>query len=111
MSRRHQINLLIRSSWRTARSWRALRTFACLIIASLLFTSCRGLQSAVDPAGPQAGRISKLWWVMLIICAAVFVIVMAVLLYSIFRARRRNRVADEPGAQQRLTKIISGATL
>jgi cytochrome c oxidase subunit 2 len=92
-------------------NWRARRAYAGLSAIFLFFTNCRGLQSAVDPAGPQAGRISKLWWVMLIVCSAVFVIVMAVLLYSVFRARRRNRVADEPGTEQRLTRTISGATI
>lgn len=105
------LNLRIQSTRRKARGWRARRAYARFVAISFFFANCRGLQSAVDPAGPQAGRISKLWWVMLIICSAVFVIVMAVLVYSLFRTRRQNRAADGPDAERRLTKIISGATL
>jgi cytochrome c oxidase subunit II len=68
-------------------------------------------QSALDPAGPQAGRISSLWWLMLIVCSVVFILVIASLTYSVVRAHRRNGFADEPGAERRMTRAVSGATI
>ena len=35
----------------------------------------RGLHSALDAAGPQAGRIEDLWWIFFWVCTAVFVLV------------------------------------
>jgi cytochrome c oxidase subunit 2 len=84
-------------------------------------SNCQGLffsmlvyewpQSALDPAGPQAGRISRLWWLMLIVCTAVFILVIAALIYSVVRAHRRNSIADEPAAERRMTRAVSGATI
>jgi heme/copper-type cytochrome/quinol oxidase subunit 2 len=45
------------------------------------------LQSILAPAGPQAARIAELWWLMLGVCTAVYVLVMIVLLWGSFRRR------------------------
>src|ERR1044072_4443252 len=82
-----------------ARSW-AVRV-SCLL-TTVFLESCKGVQSSLDPAGPQAGRISKLWWVMLAVCSAVFVLVMAVLFYSAGRARKRQNQAAEPQAERKM---------
>jgi len=50
------------------------------------------LQSVLDPAGPQAAHISRLWWLMFWVCAAVFVVVLAMVGWSIVRAARARRV-------------------
>lgn len=41
----------------------------------------------IDPAGPGAASISTLWWVMLGVLSAVFVVVMAALAVAVFRRR------------------------
>jgi cytochrome c oxidase subunit 2 len=83
-----------------------------------LFTSCGGVHSALNPAGPQAGRISRLWWLMFYVCTAVFVIVIIALLVAVFRARRRQNKTDaddashitpEPRSEQRKAKVVTGA--
>jgi cytochrome c oxidase subunit 2 len=76
-----------------------------------LFLILSEAQSSLDPAGPQAGRISRLWWLMLVVCSAVFILVMAALLYSLVRARQRNRVAAGPDAERQMTRVVSGATI
>jgi cytochrome c oxidase subunit 2 len=55
-------------------------------------------QSALDPAGPQAGRIIDLWWLMFYVTGAVFVVVMAMLVASLARSRRPHsgEAADLP---------------
>jgi cytochrome c oxidase subunit 2 len=75
----------------------------------LWLSGCQGMQSALDPAGPQAARISELWWVMLAVCAAVFVLVLGVLLYAVFRPRRSDGEVADPHARRRMTMTVGGA--
>ena len=50
-------------------------------LLTLLLTSCATHhQSAVDAAGPQAGRIEGLFWLFTYLLTAIFLIVMAMLL-------------------------------
>ena len=55
--------------------------------------------SALDARGPAQRPITGLWWLMLWISAAVFVFVVAMLLFGIVRGRRRS--ADEARAEAR----------
>ena len=74
----------MRIGWR----WRYVALlWAYLLVTSVLCTGCAGLQSALHPAGPQATHISHLWWLMLWVCTAIFVLVMGFLLYAVFRPR------------------------
>jgi cytochrome c oxidase subunit 2 len=61
----------------------------------LLLSGCAGVQSVLDPAGPQAGRIGGHWWLMLYTLSAVFLVVMAVLLVAAFRPRGASRGETE----------------
>jgi cytochrome c oxidase subunit 2 len=54
------------------------------------------LQSALDPAGPQAARLSHLWWLMFWISTAVFVIVLGFLAAAVARGRRARTAAGSP---------------
>ena len=56
----------------------------CLVRAgapllTLLLVACGdgGSQSVLDPGGPQAARIERLWWFMLIVASVVFLLVLA----------------------------------
>jgi cytochrome c oxidase subunit II len=64
---------------------------------ALLLIGCGGddhLQSALHPAGSAAERIAWLWWFMFIVLTAVFVIVMGLLMFAIFR--RRTEEGEQP---------------
>ena len=65
-------------------------------MAALLAAGCTGFdrQSAVDPAGPQAGRIHGLWDLYLWVCAAVYVLVMAAVVAAVVRRNRAG--SDQP---------------
>src|SRR4051794_18470729 len=81
-------------------------------IASLLpilATSCSGMQSALDPAGSPAGQIADLWWFMFAVCTVVFLLVLGSYLYGAVSARRRDRVADGPTPERRMTFAVGGA--
>jgi cytochrome c oxidase subunit II len=91
----------------------------CLLLTAyclLLLSGCAGVQSALDPAGPQAGRIGGLWWLMLYTLTAVFIIVMAVLVVAAFRPRgayrgeteRAPETKPEPGRERRMSRAVIG---
>jgi cytochrome c oxidase subunit 2 len=95
--------------------FRAVR-FVLLPFAFCFFTSCGGVQSALNPAGPQAARISRLWWLMLSVCTAVFVTVCISIATAVQHSRKKrddispaSHIKPEASSEQRMTKVVSGA--
>jgi cytochrome c oxidase subunit 2 len=74
------------------------------------------VQSALDPAGPQAGRIGSHWWLMLYTLSAVFLIVICLLLVASFRKREplTGETADvaytkpDAGRERRMSRNVTG---
>ena len=66
-------------------------------------------QSVLDPAGPLAERVAGLWWFSFWTAAAVYAAVLGFLVWSILRARRRERDGTtlDHGAEQRMTRAVS----
>src|ERR1051326_3297273 len=60
---------------------------SCLPLVCL--SGCRGVQSVLDPAGPQSGRIATLWWFLFFVCLVVFILVIGFLGYATSTSRRR----------------------
>jgi cytochrome c oxidase subunit II len=54
------------------------------------------LQSVLHPAGPDAQRIADHWWVMLSIGGVVFLVVLALFVYSVWYAPRRRPLEEPP---------------
>ena len=52
-----------------------------------LLAACATAPAAVDPRGPRAAQIAEIWWVSLAAATVVFVLVMGLLLYALFRPR------------------------
>ena len=69
------------------------------------------LNSALDTAGPQAGRIEDLWWLLFGFCAVVFVAVMAVLVAALVRRRTPDESMEPTYAGQRTALRYVGAGL
>lgn len=66
---------------------------AAVSCAAVLLAGCSGVQSALDPAGPNAREIATLWWWMAVVAVAIFALVLGALLYALFgRGGMRNRV-------------------
>ncbi len=61
---------------------------ACLTVP--LLAGCTGPLSTLDPAGPNAAAVARLWWVMLAGAALIFALVMICLLLA-YRRRKRAR--------------------
>jgi cytochrome c oxidase subunit 2 len=67
------------------------------------------IQSALHPAGIQAGRISVLWWIMFGVCAAVYVLVACGLAIAIRRARSAD--PERPSHAQLLRGVIAATAV
>jgi cytochrome c oxidase subunit 2 len=99
-----------------ARTTRRRTVRLPLFLLPLLFSGCAGVQSALDPAGPQAGSIGGLWWLMLYTLTAVFLSVMVVLVVAAFRPRGagRGETAHAPetkpdaGRERRMSRVVIG---
>lgn len=72
-------------------------------------------QSAVSPAGPQAGRIDGLLRVMLYLLSAIYIVVMIVVAVAAFRRRGRsevpatgnNVIAEEHDRERRFSRTVT----
>jgi cytochrome c oxidase subunit II len=73
----------------------------------LVLSGCGGSQSALDPAGPQAGRIAQLWWLLLGVSTVVFIIVVAIMLAAVVRSHRADRTSSE----RQMTSVVTGAAV
>jgi cytochrome c oxidase subunit II len=63
-----------------------------------------GAHDALAPAGAQAAHIAELWWILVPVCAVVFVLVMIALGWAVWRAPRAREdtppdMAPEAGTQ------------
>lgn len=71
-----------------------------------LAASTRAQQSVLDPKGPSAERIADLSWFLIGLGTAVFVVVMALVIVSVFRGRRTG--GEEPEVPGGTGFIIGG---
>ena len=71
------------------------------------------MRSVLDPAGPQAAHIAALWWWMLWIFSAIFLLVITALVIAIFQARVRGTVmptaeaAPQPARERRIGWMVA----
>lgn len=81
-----------------------------LIVAVVVATGCSDGPSVLEPAGPDAERIVRLWWVMLTVAGLVFAVVLWFLVGSIVRARRAAPDDDmeSPGTTGRRLVLWGG---
>lgn len=68
-----------------------------------------GLQSAVAPRGPQAGRIDDLWWLFLIVSVVVWLGVAIALALALWR-RNRTPLEGRPQGEPRKVRVVAIAT-
>jgi cytochrome c oxidase subunit II len=88
-----------------------LRTLLAALCLAVL-SSCGGhQQSAIDPAGPQAGKIAALWWVFFWLLAVIFVIVMAVMLATLRRRPHALEDKDPQRTESGLKRTVAAATV
>jgi cytochrome c oxidase subunit 2 len=72
--------------------------FAVGLLAPLLFATCRGDQSALDPASDAARDVATLWWVMFAVSAVVVAVVIMLVLVAALRRGDRGWAGRDGGA-------------
>jgi len=60
-----------------------------VVVALVLLGGCQGVQSALDPAGDQAGRIAGLFWLFLGVLGAIYLLVLILLVGALLGLRQR----------------------
>ncbi|MFL6230179.1 MAG: cytochrome c oxidase subunit II [Pyrinomonadaceae bacterium] len=98
-------------------------TRAALVVACALATTAFDYnQTPLDPAGPHAGGISRLWWVFFYVLVVVFVLVMIAVAVAVSRGRAQRRslaggveipppaTRPEGGQERRMTSAVAAAT-
>jgi cytochrome c oxidase subunit 2 len=58
-----------------------------------LLPACAGPQSTLDPAGPAAEAIARTWWLMAGGATAIWLLVMALVLWALYRGRNTRALA------------------
>src|SRR4029079_11375440 len=98
----------------TSTMRRALQCLSALSV-TLCLSACGGIQNAINPAGPNAQNLSRLWWLMFTVCSIVFVLVMIAVLLSL--RKRTVEAADrvpvlEPSdeSERRRRNVVISAT-
>jgi cytochrome c oxidase subunit 2 len=85
------------------------------VCIALLTAGCEGIQSALDPAGRQAQHLAEIWWVMLAVLMAVYVIVLICLAVAALRRRRENLsgtiVPPERQADRRIGVLLGAGVV
>jgi cytochrome c oxidase subunit 2 len=66
-------------------------------------------QSVLSPAGIQASSIHALWVILLSVCTAVFISVLAALLIAVVRGSRRSEEDSAPPPETTLTRYVGVA--
>jgi cytochrome c oxidase subunit II len=82
--------------------------------STLLFTrDCLASQSALDPKGPHAEHLARLFWIFTGVCTFVWVAVMIVLLVGLIRrkAERPDPLQLEPATERRSAAVVGGAVI
>jgi cytochrome c oxidase subunit 2 len=92
------------------------KRFLIALGAAVCFSSCGGIQNSVNPAGPHAQSLSRLWWLMFYVCTAVFVLVMIALAIAISKGTRKsdlNPILNPPAEQYRSRRnaVLSAVTV
>jgi cytochrome c oxidase subunit 2 len=85
-----------------ARGGVALAVTAAMMVAP----GCGGVQSPLNPSGPEARSIAALMWWFFAVCAVMYLIVMGAILWAI--ARRRRPDDDSPETSKRMAQVIAG---
>src|SRR5690348_4931553 len=84
--------------------------------AAVSLTGCRGIQSALDPQGSGAAAIYWLWQIFFYTCIAVFIVVVAALLWAMLRRAPATAdtapapTAEDSPREMRLSRVLTVAT-
>ncbi|MFN8467103.1 MAG: cytochrome c oxidase subunit II [Caldilineaceae bacterium] len=68
-----------------------------MAVPAALLGGCANAPSTLSPRGPAAHQLATLWWVLFTTAAVVFVVVMGLMLYALFRRRSGQHAGGPTG--------------
>src|SRR6266540_4900019 len=80
----------------------------CFLISDLTFAAD---QNALHAAGPQAARLTNLWWIFFWVCAAFYIVMMIFFVAAWIRGRRNIEPDLTPGTDRSLGIAVSAALI
>ncbi len=98
--------------------WHAAKVALFATVAAAMAFGATDVQSAVNPVGPQSGKIANLWWFFFWLLGAIYIVVMIAALWTLTRPNRG--LAQEPlegthqlspETERRTSRVIAGATI
>jgi cytochrome c oxidase subunit II len=92
----------------TARTRSRYSLFPIPYFLLFVLAACDRQFSAVHSTGPQARRISDMTWYLTITGSLVFVVVMGLLAFALWRAHRRRDALGGPEVERHLTRWVAG---
>jgi len=90
------------------------------LLGMVLLAGCSGVQSPLVPSGDQAGALHNLFWLMVVVCGGIYLLVIAGLAWGLMRVRRQSATtSDHTASDKRLDKgvwvaaavIVAGLTV
>lgn len=84
---------------------------AGLAMAAATFFACSESPAATDPHSSQANTINDLWWTMLGMATAIFVLVMALLAVALLRKRRKEATPGQGDPRWGIGVILGGGVV
>jgi cytochrome c oxidase subunit 2 len=96
--------------------------FVSLLFSALVLSGCQGATSILNPQGEGTQHIANLWWIMLGIATAIYLLVLLYMAIALFRRTRRESsdtpyqiveppVVDAPTRTSRLFIVINGIAI
>jgi cytochrome c oxidase subunit II len=80
----------------------------CSAAGVVAVAGCGGDQSVLDPGGDQASEIATVWWIMLILSALIFGVVLALVLIAVLRKRGAKPTEDRSGGGGTRLVLVGG---
>ncbi|MDF2639028.1 MAG: hypothetical protein K0R64_2012 [Novosphingobium lindaniclasticum] len=77
---------------------------AIVFLAVATLAGCAGIQSPLSPAGDQAAALHSLSTLMMIVCGAVYLIVLLGIVWSVLRSGTQRRFDSASGGERRLDR-------
>lgn len=83
------------------------------VLVFCLLGGCSGVQSALDPQGPQAAHLARLFWIFTGVCTAVWLAVMLMLLVGLVRRTpaRTDPLRLDARSERRSLMVVAGAVV
>jgi cytochrome c oxidase subunit 2 len=82
---------------------------------AVLLAGCSGRQNALDYASDQARAIGDVWQLMLVVCGVMYLLMMALLAWAIWQARKRlpdgPPSTHAPAVDRALRRLLTGWTV